>query len=352
MVSRNFVAVCTLSGLALLAPFALPAGAQTPGAPQVGAPGVQTQSGQPTQPTTGLQLQNLPPDSHTPTPAEEAQMRQQQALAAAMRLASLQAHWGADMSTPGLSISLVEASRTKNADGTTQLTYHITASGFTPGDALSLVRWPLDSQAQTVMSGLALDPNGNAICAPQAPPSATPANASAPDAAAPPPAAPTGPSCTTTMKANDPLVVAATAAPGEPIRVALIDNDRRRGAAAETIPFPLANEDQGCRLQILLGMRDASLVLVEGTGFPPNMPLKLESITAGHTRTLSPKTNTDGRLVVADLPAAAGQTSGQATVRFAGVQHLPTLDDTKKTPDPTCAPSVTFPWGKGTYKAN
>ncbi|HEX4007712.1 MAG TPA: hypothetical protein VHX60_16175 [Acidobacteriaceae bacterium] len=349
MVSRSLIAAGPFSAVALFLSLSLSSVAQTPGAPQVGAPGVQTQNGQPTQPTTGLQLQNLPSDAHTPTPAEEAQMRQEQALATAMRLAALQAHWGSAMSTPGLSMSMVEASRTKAADGATTVAYHVTASGFTPGDSLTLIRWPLDSQAQTVMSGLGLDPNGNAICAPAAP-AVTPGTPSAPGAAQP--GTPEGPLCTTTMKANDPLVVEATAAPGEPIRVALIDNDRRRGAAAETVPFPIANENQGCKLQILLGMKDASLVLVEGTGFPPNTPLKLESISGGHTRMLNPTTNADGRLVVADLPTATGQASGTATVRFAGVAHLPTLDETKKTPDPTCAPSITFPWGKGTYKAD
>jgi hypothetical protein len=344
-----------VSVAALVCPLSvcLPTAAQSPDASQAAPPSTQTQSAPPgqTPAAPSLQLQNLPADAHTPTPEEEAKIRHQQALEVAMRLAALQAHWGSDMSTPGLSMSLLEVGRTKAADGTTQLSYHITATGFTPGDSLSLIRWPLDSEAHPVMSGLSLDPTGTAICPPPAP-AVAPSAPSAADAAAPPPAAPSGPSCTATMKPNDPLVIEATAAPGEPIRVALIDDNRRRGAAAETVPFPITKEDQGCKLQILLGMKDGSLVLVEGTGFPPNTPLKLESITAGHTRTLSPRTNPDGRLVVADLPEAAGQASGETTVRYAGVSHVPTLDEGKNAaPDPTCAPAVTFPWGKGTYKA-
>lgn len=311
------------------------------------APQTQTASPAQAQPATQPQLQDLPPDSHTLTPAEQAQERDQQALAAALRLASLQAHWGAEMSTPGLSMSLVESGRTKTADGATQISYHITASGFTPGDSLSLIRWPLNEQAHKVMSDLALTTDGALICAgPQTNPTPT-----APSAAKAP-SGPTAPSCTTTMKPHDPVVIEATVAQGEAIRVAVVDDDRSRGAATSVVPFPLAGENQGCKLSIILGLQDASMVLVEGTGFPPNTPLKLESITGSNTRTLSPRTNADGRLVVVDLPQSKGAASGTTTVRFAGVTHFPTLEDSKNPsqPDPACSPSVTYAWGKGTYK--
>jgi hypothetical protein len=189
--------------------------------------------------------------------------------------------------------------------------------------------------------------DGTLICAaPQSNPTPT-----APSAAKTP-TGPTAPSCTTTMKPNDPVVVQATVAQGEAIRVAVVDDDRSRGAAASVVPFPLANENQGCKLSIVLGLQDASMVLVEGTGFPPNTPLKLESTTGSNTRTLNPRTNPDGRLVVVDLPQSKGAHSGTTTVRFAGVTHFPTLEDSKNppSPDPTCSPSVTYPWGKGTYK--
>jgi hypothetical protein len=339
MVTRVLYAVCTVSAFLLIsgaAPAQSADQSAPPAQPTQNAPG-QTQSTAPK-----LQLENLPPDSHTLTPAEEAQAREQQALTAAVRLASIQAQWGAGMSTPGLSMSLVEVGRTKSTDGATEFTYHVTASGFTPGDTLSLIRWPLNEQAHKIISGLTLTPEGLAVCG---------AQASTPSAPSTAPSGPSAPSCTTTMKPNDPLAITATAAPGEPIRVALIDDDRSRGAAATLVPFPLANEDQNCKLQVLLGIRDASMVLVEGTGFPPRTPLKVDSTTGTHTRTLHPVTNADGYFVTLDLPETNGQAAGTTTVRFAGVNHQPTLEDTKAAkPDPTCAPSVTFPWGKGTYK--
>ena len=75
-----------------------------------------------------------------------------------MRLATLQARWGPDMDTPGLSISLTEVRRAKSAEGTTQLTYQITGSGFPPDEKLTLVRWPLDGEARPVMGGLNFAP--------------------------------------------------------------------------------------------------------------------------------------------------------------------------------------------------
>jgi hypothetical protein len=153
------------------------------------------------------------------------------------------------------------------------------------------------------------------------------------------------------MQVNQPVEIHATVAAGEPVRVALVSEDRKNGAAVTTVPFPIANEDQGCRLQVLLGMKDGAMVLIEGTGFPANTPLRLETTTAGHSRILSPKTTPDGRLVSVDLPVIKGQTSGETTVKFAGVAHVPSLEtDKTPAPDPTCAPSVTFHWGTGSYK--
>jgi hypothetical protein len=334
---------------ALLCPVSLclSLGAQNTTAPQPGSPSQQTPA------TTGqtgtapsLQLHDLPPDSHTLTPAEQAQLKQQEAVNMALRLASLEARWGPEMSTPGISISLVEAGRTKAADGTTQLTYHITGSGFTPGETLTLIQWPLDSAAQHVMSGLVLDGSGTAVCG------APKAAAAAPAAPGAPSAAPAAPACTKTLQPNQPVDIQATVAAGEPVRVALVGDTEKNGAAASLVPFPIVKEDQGCRLQVILGVKDAAMVLVEGSGFPPNTALKVDSTTLGSTRTLHPKTTADGRMVFAVLPEAKGQDAGQTSVTFAGVMHDPSLETDKNppAPGPTCKPSIQFGWGKGAYK--
>lgn len=337
--------VCLLAALS----FGLPrcAIAQQPASSQSQQPDSAsgpTQGQAQEQPAKPLQLQNLPPDSHTLTPEEQAKLKQQQAIQAVQQLASLQARWGTPMSTPGLSAALVEAGRTKAADGGTEISYHVTGTGFTPGDSLSLIQWPLNTQAKTTMSGITLDPNGTVIC-PEKP---LPPVPTLPGQTRP---AAKGPDCKTVMQAGQPVTVTATAAKGEPVRVALVDDDRQKGAATTTVPFPLAGEDKGCRLQVMLGLKDASMVLIEATGFPPNSTLNLEMSSGGNTRQIHSPTTAEGRTVVVDLPGRQGQESGTATVRFTGIEHVPSLAEAKAPPpDPQCAPAVTFPWGKDSYK--
>lgn len=322
-----------------------------------------------------LQLQDLPPDPHTPTAAEVDQQHQQQVLQAALRLASAQAHWGPELNAPGVSIALTEVKRAQTSEGTTQVTYRITATGFAPDDKLMLVRWPLNAEARTVLGGIEVDAKGFAVCGSVSANAladaraalsggssnpAGPAQGQAPTGpgAAPPPkgraAIPANPppDCGTTMEPQQPVELVTTTAPGEAVRVALLTTYRKRGAAASTIPFPLANTDKGCRLQVILGMKDAALVLVEGTGFPPNTPLTFNAVTGDSTRPLHPTANADGRIMMPLLAGAKGQPSGETTVRFAGINRPPTLDTQKQpTPDPDCSPSVTYHWGDGSYKA-
>ena len=365
MLSRYAVAICSLATFVCLqapAQSTSPASSAPQPAAQTAPPAASTQSNAQTQPANPsasqqapLRLQDLPPDPHTPTPAEQAEQRQQRMLAAASQLASAQARWGPEISTPGISIALVEMGRTKAPSGATQISYQVKGSGFSPGEAVNLVRWPLDSSAKTVMSGITFDPQGNAICTgTSATPTPAPAAPGSPAPAAGSPAAQavTAPSCTTSMQPKERLHLDATVAAGEVVRVALVDEAKKRGAATSAVPFPIANEDKGCRLQVLLGVRNADLVLVEGTGFPANTGVKLESTTAGQARDINTKTNADGHLVVAVLPAQKDLETGDTTVRFAGVVHAPTLNNstTPAPADPACAPSVTFHWGKDSYK--
>jgi hypothetical protein len=363
MLSRYAVAIWSLATfLCLQAP------AQSTGttpAPAQSAPAQNSAQSQPSAPaqtqqsTAPLQFQDLPPDPHTPTAAELEQQRQQRMLAAAAQLAGAQARWGPEISTPGLSISLVEVGRTKTPAGATEINYQITGSGFAPHEKLILVRWPLDSSAEDVMSGLSLDGKGVAVCSAPAPASAqpaaqaaAPAPGSAADSGSTAQKAPAAPACTTSVQPDQPIQIQTAVASGEAVRVALLGEDRKHGAATSVVPFPMANEDKGCSLQVLLGVKNADLVLVEGAGFPANTSLKLETVTAGQSREINTKTNAEGHLVVAVLPAQKGMDTGDTTVRYVGVNHQPTLNSsTAAAPaDPACAPTVTFHWGKGSYK--
>ena len=300
----------------------------------------------------------MPAEPHTLTPQEQEQARQQQALNSAMRLAALQAHWGPQMSTAGLSLAMTEVNRTKTAEGT-QLTYQLKGTGFAPTDKAMLVQWPLDGPAKVVMGGIGFDSKGTAVCDDTAGTDALADAASKLNAAPAPntsqnaqPAFTPPPSCTTTMKAAEPVEIRTMAAQGEAIRVALVTPDRKRAAETSAIPFPLENADKGCKLQVILSVKDAGLVLLDGGGFPANTPLKLAASTGSSTRELHPRSNAEGRIMVPLITGEQGKNSGTTTVKFEGINQAPTLDTAKEaaTPAPDCAPSVSYPWGEGSYK--
>jgi hypothetical protein len=154
------------------------------------------------------------------------------------------------------------------------------------------------------------------------------------------------------MQPQQPLEIHATAAQGEAVRVALLATDRKHGAAASLVPFPIVNADKGCQLQVILGTKNAALVLIEGTGFPPNADINLDTQTTGNTNTLHAKSSAEGRTIVPVLVNVKAQSSGETTVRYAGVNRAPSLQNSTApaAPDPGCAPVVTFHWGENAYK--
>uniref|UniRef100_A0A372IPK6 Uncharacterized protein n=1 Tax=Paracidobacterium acidisoli TaxID=2303751 RepID=A0A372IPK6_9BACT len=312
--------VCVLAGLCLSASGQSTTGQQPSGSQAAAAPatssGASAQTAAPAPATPPLRLENLPPEPHTPTPEEQAEMQRQRQVAAINRIATMQAHWGVAMSTPGVSLSMKEVGRTKTPQGT-ELTYRVSAIGFTAGEKLAFMRWPLDGNIETTMDNLTVSPSGEAICGP------------APTAADPT-------SCTKTMEASQPLEVKATVAPGEAIRIALIDADQKRGAATSVVPFPIAGADKGCKIELLLGLKNAGLVLIEGEGFPPNASLALNTSSFGEKSALNAKTDPGGHLIVAMMPGVKGHASGATTVSYQGT---------------ACSPSLTFPWGADSYKA-
>jgi hypothetical protein len=371
MRSQLVLAACGLAalvccGCGALAQSAAPAGSSSQQNSEQTPPGGLAPGAAP------LQLQNLPAEAHTLTPAEQAQVKREQAYQAAIRIANLTARWGPGMSTPGVSVTLVETAHTKTAAGTTQFTYQVGGTGFRTGEKLNLVRWPLGEGVETVMGGLVLNAQGIAVCGAPAPaqtlpvpsgasptdaPTTAPQAAPAPQPGAPPPP----PSCADTMKPNQPVEIQATAAPGEAIRVALIGEDHSNGAATQAIPFPISNTDKSCSLQVLLGMKDADMVVVEGAGLPPSSTIKIETATGTQSHNLHAKTNPGGGMAIIVIPAVAGQTAGTTTVRYAGVlapasppaATTPTAAAPATAPAATnagCAPAVSFHWGQGSYK--
>ncbi|HZD47168.1 MAG TPA: hypothetical protein VE178_00365 [Silvibacterium sp.] len=294
-----------------------------------------------------LKLEDLPPDPHTPTAEEEAAAAAARQRLQISRVATAMANWGPKASSPGVTLTMKETGREKVASGTL-LSYRLTATGFAPGTRLTLLRWPLNQGVSAVMNGIVIDSSGAAVCgppaatlnsAPSAPGAASGAGSdtgSGTKSAAAPGGTPAVPACTKTMQTNAPVEVTTTAAKGEAVRVALVAEDRKSGAAASDVPFPIISESNGCKLQVLLGSKDAELVLIVGDGFKPDVPFTAGTETLGQKTPLAAKPDAQGHFVVAMTPYVQGHDSGDSVIYYQS---------------DTCTPTVSFHWGKDTYKA-
>ena len=191
-----------------------------------------------------LKLETLPPDPHTPTPEEQAAAEAVRQRAQISRVALSMANWGPKASSPGVTMTMKETGREKVASGT-MLTYRLSASGFAPGTRLTLLRWPLNQGVTQVMNGIVLDASGTAVCgapgvslsAPGAPGVSAPgASADGASGAGTSAANPGVPACTKAMQPGAPVEITTTVAKGEAVRVGLLAEDRKSGAAASAIP--------------------------------------------------------------------------------------------------------------------
>jgi hypothetical protein len=310
---------------------------------QQSAPAQQSTPAQPSG-TPQLELRDLPPDPHTLTPEEQAEQKARQMRMELTRIATAQASWGPPISAKGMSLDMKETARTKTPTGT-QITYQLTGKGFTPDMQLTLIRWALNQPVTKIMSGIAINADGTAVCAaaatrPATPASATSSPASATSAAsptttAPPPDPNPAPSCAKTITPGTPITITTTAAKGEAIRLGLVTPDRKHGAAVSLVPFPIEGQDKGCKLSVILGSKDAELVLVKGEGFQKDATYTLGTESYGEKHPLSATINPQGHFVAAITPWVHPHDSGDTVVYYQSS---------------TCSPTVSLHWGKDTYK--
>lgn len=308
-------------------PLFVPAFAQQ-SAQQPTSPATQQQSAPAQNAAPPLQLHDLAPEPHTLTPQELQAQKEARLRMELINVARAQARWGPADSTAGMSLNLKEIGRRKSAAGI-EITYQITGTGFTPDMQLTLLRWPLNQPVQKVMSGIVVDAQGSAVCGIAAPGPAAPTDSTTASSAA------AAPSCTKTMKPGTPITITTTAARGEAVRVALIANDRKHGAAVSYVPFPMEGSDRGCKLQVILGSKDAELVLVEGQGFKHDATYTLGTESFGQKRPLRVAINPKGSFTAALTPWAPNRTVGDTVVYYQSS---------------SCTPTVDIHWGKGTYK--
>jgi len=221
----------------------------------------------------------------------------------ATRLVKMHEAWGPKASTPTMSLSLKEASR----EGPV-IKLRMYATGLPKEGIYTLVTWPVTARGPSAsLRGITFDESGLAVCA------GTPGTCGTPD------------------KPNDPIDLNFKPVPGEPSRVALVSADQAVKVFAKIVPMPLRGEDKGCNVEAVLLMPGAEVVLIEGSGFPPNSDVVFDSESEGERHGGKAKTDENGRYSSAILPYKQGLARGVAKVSLKSAG---------------CSPSVSFPWGR------
>jgi hypothetical protein len=178
---------------------------------------------------------------------------EKQARDTSQRLIGLHLGWGAKANPPDASRAINEVSRSGQS-----ITFRLRAKGLPKGGVYSFVNWPVTQRSPSKgLTGITLGESGLAICA------GSPGT------------------CGSAAKPNDEIDFTATPMPGEPVRVGLVSTDGATGVFARIVPVPLRGEDRGCTVDATLLTPHAELVLIEGTGFPANSELVLDSESEG-----------------------------------------------------------------------
>jgi hypothetical protein len=119
---------------------------------------------------------------------------------------------------------------------------------------------------------------------------------------------------------------------GKAVRVMVASVDQSIKAFAEAFPFPLEARDGSCHLWAeLIPDSQGRRFAFHGDGFPPGAKVVMSSRSGGEIQNRTINASNSGSLPPTIIsPAAAGQTSGLASLTAIG---------------PACLPAVTYQWG-------
>jgi hypothetical protein len=220
-------------------------------------------------------------------------------------LAKLQKHFGKDMNSPGVELSLKETNRSRSGDRTL-VTYSLYGTGLPSNATYTLIQVQLDGTMAKIMEGVTLNAKGEAICAGRE----------------------------GTCKGdgpNDPIDLVAYAGKGEPKRFGLVSDDEAhvKGFVA-VVPFPNAKSDKGCRLESIIGSPNGEMTFIQGSGFEPNAELTIDGESYGEKHHDKGTAQLDGSYFSALMPYVAGKKSGKTTIEVKSKN---------------CDPKLTFEWG-------
>jgi hypothetical protein len=238
-------------------------------------------------------------------------------------LLSMQMNWDAsksdDNAKPSPTLRFVLYDK-QEQDGKTFSHYYVYAPGVPQNKPFALISWPIGWDAQKPefqpsYSDLYVNARGVVMCRKPTPQEI---NSDAPQ-----------------IESDARLDVIAAGSMGEPVRFALFTERDGIVAMGRIIVNPIEAEDKGCRLQSILAVGGAEVVLVEGTGFPDRSTVEITSESDSNPQTAKFKTDADGRFETPVVLMKQGLAQGTAIL---------------SAKSPACAPSVKFDWGHDTYK--
>ncbi len=231
------------------------------------------------------------------SPSSNAKTRE-----AVSNLVSMHDAWGPKASTPNTRLAIKESARSGQL-----IKFRLYAEGVAKDGIYSIVTWSVTQKGPSqTLAGVTLDASGLAICA------GTPGTCGG-------------------DKPNDPIDLTVQPVPGEPLRLGLVSQDGATKVFAKVVPIPLRGEDRGCAVEGVLLTPGAELVLIEGSGFPPNGEVEMDSDSEGERHGERKKADADGRYVSAMLPYKQGASRGTLKVALKSAG---------------CSPSVKVPWGR------
>jgi hypothetical protein len=99
------------------------------------------------------------------------------------------------------------------------------------------------------------------------------------------------------------------------------------------VPFPVADAQSGCQLEVRLALPDAKAVLIYINGLPANAEVPLQLTSAGELEARKFSVNAQGHAVTTELPYVDGTNEGSLKVTLA---------------TEGCSANVEIPWGNGT----
>ncbi len=224
------------------------------------------------------------------------------------QLARLQKHFGKDMSTPGVELSLKEVARS-NAGDRTLVKYDLYAVGFPPKTSFTLYQVQLDGSVVKTLEGVTLTDQGQAICGGTA-------------------------NMCQNQGPDDPVELVVYAGKGEPKRFGLVSDDESHAKGfVSVVPFPNAASDKGCRLESIIGSPNGEVTYLQGSGFEPNAELTIDGESYGEKHHDIGKAQSDGSYFSTLMPYVVGKRSGKTTCEVKSKN---------------CNPKLTFEWG--TYR--